>query len=876
MQKTCFLLCAILLFGSLSGCLGSNPSSGNEESDKVGPPQSDGMAGNTDNNRERVNIHGLPWSTLIADCDDELKSNIWDARGLVELFNAIDYDDSGELSYCEIFVHTDKRLMPYDSDYAMHRWAGGESNSFTFDEYFDYERSRSPGMGYREASYREAFDNADTNQDQNIDQNEVALFITKTYEIYTGDIVDNDLFVESIIDSMRDGTLPLADVGDDGYLTFDEFAEFHYLGDEDYMRAVYFTFNEYSWIFDHTRGFSHQQLFEISDTDGDGFITSDDFVYLGNEFEDDMEFYWDFCEIDADSDGYMCWLSDWELDDDGERFSECVEVFSGAWYCDGGATDDEDDEEDEEDEDDEDDTLIGPNDWYHYPYGYCEWDGSDSRFQCKLSESDDEFHSEWYYCYLFGFEWHCTDYYGQLSEEDLNYDYYLWWDYMGQFEDEYQEDLILSIYDCVKGNDGLVNNSEFEELYYLMLVDSPSDVSFCLLDIDSNGGLSIDEIVNATNRFAGHMDLEPISASNYDSLLDKFVTFDENMDSTLDKDEFTLSNYWKTMGYRDSYSTFLCGDGYLIPASYLDDGEEDCPDGSDEITIASERDYEGDIARATLNQCTQEDITSCSGFGCGIPSFESLDTNGNGMLGMHEFIYGLYDVDDYYSTEMYENIFAYLTNAENDYETQEINSTAYELIGVNQNNEICISFGCGFPTFEEVDSNGNFIVDKDEFVNKMASIEPTNLDMYAETFDDISGDDDLVDRDEYEEFLHDYDDSYDNDEDDEEVDYSHVGLLFSKSRPSCWHIKFFDGTNNDYSTWGGAVRFTDSDGVVTTIEDFSSSYTFLTLTGSEAWLIEYMFTEGDVGFEIDGVSYGGDNGDDDNDFTRALYLTFSS
>ena len=148
--------------------------------------------------------------------------------------------------------------------------------------------------------------------------------------------------------------------------------------------------------------------------------------------------------------------------------------------------------------------------------------------------------------------------------------------------------------------------------------------------------------------------------------------------------------------------------------------------------------------------------------------------------------------------------------------------------------------------------------------------------MYAETFDDISGDDDLVDRDEYEEFLHDYDDSYDNDDDFEEVDYSHVGLLFSKSRPNCWHIKFFDGTNNDYSSWGGTVRFTDSDGVVTIIEDFSSSYTFLTLTGSEAWLIEYTFTEGDVGFEIDGVRYGGDNDDDDGDFTRALYLIFSS
>ena len=262
---------------------------------------------------------------------------------------------------------------------------------------------------------------------------------------------------------------------------------------------MYFTFNEYSWIFEHTRDFSHQQLFEISDSDGDGFITSDDFVYLGNEFENDMEFYWDFCEIDSDSGGYMCWLSDWELDDDGEHFSECEEVLSGAWYCDGGSTDDEDEEEDE---DQEHDTTIGSDDWFHYPYGYCEWDGGDSQFQCKFSESDEEWHNEWYYCYLFGFEWHCTDYYGQLSDGDSNR-YYFWWEYMWQFEDEYQEDLILSIYNCVKGNDGLVNNSEFENLYYLMQVDSPSDVSFCLLDINSDGHLSIDEIVNATNQFAG-------------------------------------------------------------------------------------------------------------------------------------------------------------------------------------------------------------------------------------------------------------------------------------------------------------------------------------------------------------------------------------
>ena len=179
------------------------------------------------------------------------------------------------------------------------------------------------------------------------------------------------------------------------------------------------------------------------------------------------------------------------------------------------------------------------------------------------------------------------------------------------------------------------------------------------------------------------------------------------------------------------------------------------------------------------------------------------------------------------------------------------------------------------PYFEEVDSNKNSMIDKNEFVNKMLSIDPSGFEVYNSTFDEISGDDGLVDNAEYEEFLHDYDDSYDNDEYEVAVDYSDRGIHFSKSRANCWHIKFFDGTNSDYSTWGGTVRFTDADGVVTTIEDFSSAYTYLTLTGSESWLIEYMFTEEDVGFEIDGVIYGGDNGEEDSGFNTALYITFS-
>ena len=89
---------------------------------------------------------------------------------------------------------------------------------------------------------------------------------------------------------------------------------------------------------------------------------------------------------------------------------------------------------------------------------------------------------------------------------------------------------------------------------------------------------------------------------------------------------------------------------------------------------------------------------------------------------------------------MYENIFDYLiyfSNVDDDGETnhdREINKTTYELIGVNQYNEICAGFGCGFPSFEEVDADENLIIDKDEFVNKMSSIDPYSVDMFADTF----------------------------------------------------------------------------------------------------------------------------------------------
>ena len=59
---------------------------------------------------------------------------------------------------------------------------------------------------------------------------------------------------------------------------------------------------------------------------------------------------------------------------------------------------------------------------------------------------------------------------------------------------------------------------------------------------------------------------------------------------------------------------------------------------------------------------------------------------------------------------------------------------------------------------------------------------------------------------------------------------------------------------------------------MTTIEDFSSAYSFLTFTGSESWIIEATFTEDDVGFEIGDVRY---DGEDSYYSSGILYITFT-
>ena len=53
--------------------------------------------------------------------------------------------------------------------------------------------------------------------------------------------------------------------------------------------------------------------------------------------------------------------------------------------------------------------------------------------------------------------------------------------------------------------------------------------------------------------------------------------------------------------------------------------------------------------------------------------------------------------------------------------------------------------------------------------------------------------------------------------------------------------------------------------MTSTIDDFSDHMTYVYLNQDKSWTMEYEFDEIDIGFVIDGVTYGGDNENWDDD-----------
>ena len=288
------------------------------------------------------------------------------------------------------------------------------------------------------------------------------------------------------------------------------------------------------------------------------------------------------------------------------------------------------------------------------------------------------------------------------------------------------------------------------------------------------------------------------------------------------------------------------------------------------------------IAETNNNDCNSGE---CIGLECGIPSFSSLDNNSDGALDVYEFVYGMYEYDAQYGLESYADIYDEITHVysdddeddeydeddddnDNDNEMPLINETLYNILGLRDDGGLCLGLDCGIPEFSEMDSNSDGTLSRSEFVEGLMVVDSRWGNEFDEAFDDISHSDGVVDSYEYEDFREEVGYSSDWEEhDDSDINHSEEEIKFSSTRPRCYHVEFFDRSNDRFGGWGGEVRFISADGVTSTIEDFSYGKKYVTLSESTTWTMEYTFDEGDVGFIIDGVTYGGDN----NGFAPSMY-----
>ena len=114
--------------------------------------------------------------------------------------------------------------------------------------------------------------------------------------------------------------------------------------------------------------------------------------------------------------------------------------------------------------------------------------------------------------------------------------------------------------------------------------DSPSPQELLdMTDTDSNGAMTMDEFNAYMNQDGETMPQEMIDEFN--AIFDEADTDDSGDLDINELEQFitAIDNYMMSM--EDSEETFTCDNGETIPLDYVDDGEEDCSDGSDESNM---------------------------------------------------------------------------------------------------------------------------------------------------------------------------------------------------------------------------------------------------------------------------------------------------
>jgi Ca2+-binding EF-hand superfamily protein len=221
-------------------------------------------------------------------------------------------------------------------------------------------------------------------------------------------------------------------------------------------------------------------------------------------------------------------------------------AWSDTWDCDGGLA------------------LVAPLDWDDFvasgdndPHNYTSWGieltGADSYYTENAPEG------EW--VVTAGLS--CTDDAGVLRSAG------------GQFGDVHEDPPTVN----------LTNGTTIGDVSFTLIEHGegpPSAEQFLeMFDADDSGDLSLQEIIDGINAFNEEDGEPPLSDEEEVWFEDAFNESDYDGDGLLDLDETEYFIDLMDDGGNDG-PTFVCGDGEEIPFNWVNDGYEDCSDGSDE------------------------------------------------------------------------------------------------------------------------------------------------------------------------------------------------------------------------------------------------------------------------------------------------------
>ena len=368
------------------------------------------------------------------------------------------------------------------------------------------------------------------------------------------------------------------------------------------------------------------------DTDNDGSYDLGSDGYMDYECEQLEDGRWacghtdvievfqnyDYCE--EESGMYECWTDEW-VDSDGHvaitddyELGDCSELENSTWDCFIGyefVNDETDDDYGEGDlftaADSDNDGLVTTSDIVDAILSMEAPTPQEALEDGDMDQSDniswDEFVQMWNMeedendlddDHLNNNPQLESDLHAAFNNSDSDYDGNLSIDELQSFIDDVttisstQEEIteMITIFtpyvSCVDGNnDGSLDQQEFSDFYGAVMYGMDNnEIVFCTLDSNNDDTVTVSEYVDFMNQTGMYSDENPMTEEDWESFTSLLGMYDTDGVEGLSLSEY--QSMMEDISPGGGGDMFICDNGGEVPQGYVDDGDNDCGDWSDE------------------------------------------------------------------------------------------------------------------------------------------------------------------------------------------------------------------------------------------------------------------------------------------------------